>query len=446
MKCHIVILLTSLVGFILFGNTPLQGKDDAPPNLNAQLAKAASRGDRQRVVELLEAGAEVNARDARGKTALITVAYFGHKDIAKVLIAKGADVNAKDTRGETPLIGAAMSGRKEIVELLIAKGADVNARDRHGRTPLIRAATSGHEEIAKVLMAKGAAVDARDALGRTPLYFAAEQGRTEVVELLLASGANVNAESRGGTTPLHRACNLPSKRIAEILLKQGAKVNTRSNAGIAPLDVAAQFGRKDIAILLMAKGAELHKKDRFGRNSVYWAFSNWKVEMAEFLMSKGVKHDPPVRKRKFEPKPLRADDPRIRFISHFRDVLNLVSKNDVNGVFSKVADGHGKNSFRIHPGGAPPKVMSKAGRDPKKFMKRNFLFSNTILKNIENVSYAGLTTASETVTVTGSDRGKKLAATLYVIPVSIPGVTYERYDVLQFVEVKETLYWVPFGW
>jgi len=198
-------------------------------------------------------------------------------------------------------------------------------------------------------------------------------------------------------------------------------------------------------MLLIEKGGKLHTKDRFGRTPVYWALSNNEIEMAKFLMSKGVKHDPPARERKFEPRPVGVDDPRMRFITLFRDVLNLVSKKDVNGVFSKVADGQG-NSFRIYPGGARPRNWPEEVRDPETFMKRNFLYSDSILTNFAKVSYARLASAKEKVTVTGPDRKNKLAATLYVIPVSIPGVTDERYDELRFVEVNETLYWVPFGW
>jgi ankyrin repeat protein len=63
-------------------------------------------------------------------------AEAGNKEIVELLIAKGADVNAKDKRGRTPLFGAAALGRKEIAGLLIAKVADVNAKDKVGDTPL----------------------------------------------------------------------------------------------------------------------------------------------------------------------------------------------------------------------------------------------------------------------------------------------------------------------
>jgi ankyrin repeat protein len=51
-------------------------------------------------------------------------------------LQRGVDVNAKDAKGATPLLSAAMNGHKDVAELLVVKGADVNAKGTHGKTPL----------------------------------------------------------------------------------------------------------------------------------------------------------------------------------------------------------------------------------------------------------------------------------------------------------------------
>lgn len=83
---------------------------------------------------------------------LINAAYRGNIAEIKELLDIGADVNAKDGwNGDTALMRAAEKGHTETVKLLIAKGADVNAIDDHGRTPFLKAADAGYRGIAKIL-------------------------------------------------------------------------------------------------------------------------------------------------------------------------------------------------------------------------------------------------------------------------------------------------------
>ncbi|MBQ3456291.1 MAG: ankyrin repeat domain-containing protein, partial [Synergistaceae bacterium] len=64
-------------------------------------------GDTQGIMEAINAGANINAQDNDGKTALMLIAENGHKEIVNVLIKAGADVNAKNKEGMTALILAA---------------------------------------------------------------------------------------------------------------------------------------------------------------------------------------------------------------------------------------------------------------------------------------------------------------------------------------------------
>ena len=66
-------------------------------------------------------------------------AWFGHIDVMRILIDKGADVNAKNKNGATALILAADKGNAEIVSFLIDKGADVNAKDGNGTALMLAA-------------------------------------------------------------------------------------------------------------------------------------------------------------------------------------------------------------------------------------------------------------------------------------------------------------------
>ena len=81
---------------------------------------------------LIKSGADVNAEDNTGYTALMSTAakFEGNNcNLAALLIKNGADVNAKNNDGVTPLMYATFRNNYEVIKLLIKKGADVNARD-----------------------------------------------------------------------------------------------------------------------------------------------------------------------------------------------------------------------------------------------------------------------------------------------------------------------------
>ena len=135
------------------------------------LHKAAREGDADRVRELLDAGADVNARNADKQrlqyTPLHWAAYYGHLEIAEILISRGADLDADDPYYSTPLYLAVEEGHPEVVEFLISKGAKVNVKSSSsGYTPLHRAAGGA---VALMLLEKGAKVNARDNDGKTAL-------------------------------------------------------------------------------------------------------------------------------------------------------------------------------------------------------------------------------------------------------------------------------------
>jgi ankyrin repeat protein len=115
-----------------------------------------------------------------GCTALWAACASGSVGVALELIAAGADVDAKNAHGRTPLLAAALGGHCEIALALAAAGADVDAADDDGETPLYAAAFENHPATVAALVASGADVD-----GGEPET--AEAAETEATEAKTAS-------------------------------------------------------------------------------------------------------------------------------------------------------------------------------------------------------------------------------------------------------------------
>src|SRR6266480_2706658 len=220
-----------MLAAILCFSVSTRGQD-----LDAKLVDAAKARNTAEVQKLLGQGANANAKDKAGWTALLWAAYFGRTDTVRALLEKGADVNAKDNDGWTPLFWAAFSGRTDIVRALLEKGANVNATDDSGKTPLISAAVRGHTDTVRTLLEKGADVNAKSKAGRTALMSASDLGQLDTVRVLLEQGADVDAKDRKGVTALRLAEKYKYSSIIA-LLRRAPRVPPRKNAGTTTASV-----------------------------------------------------------------------------------------------------------------------------------------------------------------------------------------------------------------
>ena len=156
------------------------------------VADAAMRGEADRVRTLLRDGADVNAAQGDGMTALHWTALNGDLETTNVLLVAGATVEALTRVGRyTPLHLASSRGHAAVVSRLLDAGSKPNATTETGVQPLHLAAQAGDAATVTALLGHGASVNARDEThGRTPLVFAASQNRLEAVRILLAKGAD----------------------------------------------------------------------------------------------------------------------------------------------------------------------------------------------------------------------------------------------------------------
>jgi len=265
----------------------------------------ARSGHVEAAKRLLEAGADVNAKESfGGQTALMWAAAQSQPEMVKLLASKGADLNARgvvrqwerkviteprpkdmNKGGFTPLLYAAREGCVECVRYLVAAGADVDLEDPERITPLVMAIMNLHFEAAAELIRGGADVDKWDLYGRSPIYMAADVSTLpmkgngamavipsedaitalDVARMLFEKGANPNLQlkrrppyrdvpqDRGGdailaqgATPLLRAARAGDAPFVKLLLEHKALVDLPSKEGVTPLMAAAgvEFGTR----------------------------------------------------------------------------------------------------------------------------------------------------------------------------------------------------------
>ena len=181
------------------------------------LFRASNPPDTNELRRLLEAGAEIDAKDQWGTTTALFMAVQRAGDRGK-----GGPLNEKTVAAWTP-----------IIKFLLDAGANPNlgAADRdQNRTPLMAASDTGLRGIAELLMEYKANINA-EYHGMTALACAASRDDVRLVELLLSKGADIN---RGPTTPLHMAARDGAAKTVAILLSHGADANVRNKTGQTP--------------------------------------------------------------------------------------------------------------------------------------------------------------------------------------------------------------------
>ena len=117
------------------------------------MALAAAFGHEDVARYLHGKGAEINAvaTNGTGYTALTGAVAGSHASLAKWLVENGADVNYRYAKGHSPLLEASANGKLEIVRMLVEHGADPHMRTDGGKNALNFAQERGHQEVADYL-------------------------------------------------------------------------------------------------------------------------------------------------------------------------------------------------------------------------------------------------------------------------------------------------------
>lgn len=254
-----------LLGILFFSlSIPVVGLAGEP-----SFPTAAETQDTALIKRLFKNGADVNAEQVDGMTALHWAAYHDNAALVGRLLKKGANASVKNRYGITPLHLACLNGNAQLIGALIEHGADPDDSINGGETALMTASRTGKLEAVKVLLRAGAKVDADERNNQTAVMWAAAEGHTPVVRALVEAGADFNRSlKRSGFNAFYFAIREGQTEVVKYLLSRGADVNGAMRPdntgqdypqrGTGPLLLAVENGHYDLAVALLDAGANAH--------------------------------------------------------------------------------------------------------------------------------------------------------------------------------------------
>ena len=246
------------------------------------------------VTQLLQQGADPNAKDLNGATSLILAAQTGNTIVARSLVQEGASINATDNIGGTALHRAANLDNVETMKLLLKQdGIDINRPHERWKhySALMLAAERGYVNVIQEFLPLpqlGIEQEATNPQGRSALMLAAASGHADAVTLLLSHPKiNIDHQDRHGSKSLILSAEYGDINVAQVLLDKGADTEvteTPVGGDGTALNRAIDYNSISIVQLLIERGANVHHKDIFDRGMLHSAAVNECEEILRILL------------------------------------------------------------------------------------------------------------------------------------------------------------------
>ena len=267
---------------------------------------------------LISAGANLEAVDFRGETAIFKAVYSNCPESVKILGNAGANVNAQCKIQRTPLM---VCTSYPVLNVLIEFKANPKLEDCDGYTALHHFAIADKTQFIRLLLIQGACIDHRSKKGNTPLQVATRARSNESVHFLISRNANVSTKNDTGVNLFHEAIIpwdffatsnvfpavntlsliseiqnylLPSSErcidLIRLLIEKGGNCDLASDEGVTPLMLAALCGDLNlIEVFLTERRADPHACDGSGRSVLAYACRGGNMSIVKILLQKDVK-------------------------------------------------------------------------------------------------------------------------------------------------------------
>ncbi|KAK3762464.1 hypothetical protein RRG08_009852 [Elysia crispata] len=241
----------------------------AAPYTGDDLHHAIRRGNLDKVKEVLESGdVHPDAQDEKDFSALVAAGLKENFEAMELLLEHGADVNRKDASGKTPLIHAASRDLLETVKWLCAHGAVTDTLDKSGMAAIHHAVDGGFVKIVEWMLDQsdkyGFDIEQVETSGgMTPLNRCAnmtpDSKAYELAASLQLRGANMSAKAYNNYTPLLNAIIRRKPRLVEFFLARGADIFEKGENGQTPYEVAQSVGNMQIMRAFESKREQLDR-------------------------------------------------------------------------------------------------------------------------------------------------------------------------------------------
>jgi len=289
---------------------------------------AAENGNVEVVQALLEAGADVNAKNKNGETSLHLAAKNGHANLIGTLLDAGANIDEHNTSNNTALDLAIEHGHAEMLGALQEVKSDANVENQDVHTTLYQTAQHGHAGVVRGLLEAGAGTNAYDrtqspevelhldlairqgnaamlndllkagadkhienAYGRSALCRAAQCGNGDVVRLLLNTVETTNNQHTLRQMTLHLATINGNVDAMRAVLNAGVAINIETSGGEPMLHAAVRSGHIEAVRELCRAGMRIGIRNSSGQTVLHWAARHEKAEMVRELIKLGINID-----------------------------------------------------------------------------------------------------------------------------------------------------------
>ena len=295
--------------------------------LRTPLITAASHCNANACLQLLELGADINARDRNNASPelaasdykipamiaacrierdaglslgtrqgeawpptrvhlLLASAECGFEQAVRKLVENGADLEAQNADSNTAFVLASKNGHSGIVRYLAEAGARVDVSNKEGQGAYLLALGNGHPATASELFTMGVGTNGCDKEGNTSLHLSALNGYTELVckEVNRSGGAVVGRCNCEGNMPLHLAAERNQTETVRALIYLGADMEAPGKCGYTALHVATRWGYAQTVKELLKLGANIEARDEDGNTALLLAFKHGHTQTAVVLV------------------------------------------------------------------------------------------------------------------------------------------------------------------